>query len=75
MTYVKYENKEYYVYAVDIYNRCQKFFEKRFNRKFIPNKDSYAQEWLERFFKGVPDYFMDSQSLEIYLDIIKEGRA
>jgi len=71
MSEIEYKGVKYDVYASDIYLRCEQFFKTRFNRAFNPKVDSYAQEWLERFFKGMPDVYMDSQSLRVYLSLIK----
>lgn len=55
-----------------VYERTEKFFEKRFGRKFNPDKDPYAMEWLERFQSGHPDTYMDGNSLEVYRQLLKE---
>ena len=66
--------KEYSFYNVEIEERCRKFFIKRFNRQ--PEKDKgYYNEWLQRFYSGMPDRFMDINSLEIYLSIIAQERV
>jgi hypothetical protein len=73
MVDVEYLGKIYTIEVGDISNRCRDFYEKRFNHKFNPITDCYANEWLERFLRGYPDRYMDSHSLEVYLNLIKEG--
>ena len=50
----------------------REFFIRRFNRQ--PESDRfYFEEWVDRFYTGNPTRWMDSKSLEVYMQLIKDG--
>lgn len=49
---------------------ARQFFEKRFERK--PEEDkAYFDEWENRFLTGHPETYMDFESLQVYLEILR----
>lgn len=51
-------------------SKMTEFFERRFGKDH-PH-DSYYEEWVQRFATGHPERFMDSKSLEIYKQVLRE---
>lgn len=69
-------------YVRHIYGLCNEVTEFKLNNEFFAEwfikafeghpHDSYITEWIERFMKGTPFYYMDKERLEIYINLVKK---